>query len=166
MTTPPAIDSPTPPRGERPLAYWLLARNPYAAALVRRAIGSDPLQDVLIDYADTYWPGELADIITDLDEHTAAWAAYENAHPRPSPFGSDEAAFDRAYDAWADAGPQAPESLAGVTGMSGGELRALRCLAALGGPVRWEAHDLRSLVDATPDATLVGDLLAAYVTHP
>lgn len=158
------LNADTPPQGERSMATWLLARNPWAAQIVRRALGTDPMQDSLSEYG-MYWPAELASLVQTFDQWQASSQAYEDEHPAPDPFGTDEATFNRAYEAWVAAAPMPPSAISGLHGMSSGELRVVRCLAALGGPVLFEAWDLR-LLDTGNDPQLRTDLLRAYLAHP
>lgn len=125
-------------------AGWLLSRHDWAHHLVDRVGG-------WIDTANVGGPGPLPDLdaiaegLNAYDRHLVEWKAYVESHREPNDRSyGDERAYERAYEAWEQAGPQITDPFArAYAPMSSGEKRFFRMLGifAPGGRVRFNLDD-------------------------
>lgn len=140
MTTQPAPAIPHANHHPYKAAAWLVDRHDHAAALIDRVDGW------LTGYPErTPDLAMIADGINSYDAYRAAWDDYEknSYQPRPSSFGDDERAYERAWDHWDAAGPKCPSGFpAAYAPMSSGEHRLFRMLAVFGAPrIRFSLED-------------------------
>lgn len=128
-TTSPAA----PPADPVAAAAWLAGRHPIVQQIVARIVGPD--------WADVHWAQALANTINEEPALNAAWDDYGRTHPEPARTG-DLDASERAWEAWAQAGPRGSAQWRAYAPMSSTEKRLVRLLATLADRVPWTVEDV------------------------
>lgn len=122
-------------------ANWVAERHPWARELARRVVGITE-EDWINGRVPTYWIDDLAQAVLDHQANGVEWAEYELRTP-PPPEQYDEAASERAYERWQQAGPKGTFGARAYGPMSSGEKRGIRLLATLSRKrVPWSVVDV------------------------
>lgn len=131
-------------------AQWLLERHPWAATVVHRVVGYNPLTTSASNDG-AFYPDDIASILQDVEASARLWEIYAEANPAPWGNASEEE-----FDAWEEAGPSAPDSVRRYNVLSSGEKGLIHTLALQSGEwIPWSPEALTGIRNC-PDDTHEG----------